>query len=409
MTSLKDDFERWLNRWRGARYKNVNRSNQKEDELEFWALKGVSFEVQEGEVLGIIGKNGAGKSTLLKLLSRITEPTSGRAVMRGRVASLLEVGTGFHPDLSGRENIYLNGTTLGMTKREIDRKFDEIVSFSGVEKFIDTPVKRYSSGMTVRLGFAVAAHLEPEILIVDEVLAVGDAEFQKRCLGKMQSVSRDSGRTVIFVSHNLNAVETICDTGLLLQSGKVQKFSTNVAGIVRHYLEENRGSSIKSSWKNDQGQFNNVWFCPDAMTISTELMANECNVFRRGDTLVVRIIGRVQEYKTNLQVGYALFSSDETLLYWSTCTDGIENQRPALKPGTHELSSRIPLELLNEGEYRVELFLGLHHEKWIAEPGVNSPGISFSLSGKISDSPYWVERRPGILAPNLRWDSIQLQ
>src|ERR1035441_766765 len=188
---------------------------------DFWALKDVSFQVQPGEVLGIIGRNGAGKSTLLKILSRITDPTGGRVTIRGRVASLLEVGTGFHPELTGRENIFLNGAILGMRKAEIRRKFDEIVAFSEVEKFLDTPVKRYSSGMYVRLAFAVAAHLEPEILIVDEVLAVGDAEFQKKCLGKMKDVSTKEGRTVLFVSHNLTAVKALCKTGLLLQKGQL--------------------------------------------------------------------------------------------------------------------------------------------------------------------------------------------
>lgn len=406
MTSLKDDLERWWHRRRGiARGAAQYEEDAKESEQEFWALKGVSFEVQEGEVLGIIGKNGAGKSTLLKLLSRITEPTSGRAVLRGRVASLLEVGTGFHPDLTGRENVYLNGTTLGMTKREIDRKFDEIVDFSGIEKFIDTPVKRYSSGMTVRLGFAVAAHLEPEILIVDEVLAVGDAEFQKRCLGKMQSVSRDSGRTVIFVSHNMNAVESICNRALMLVSGTVQKFSSDVTGIVRHYLDENVGSSISSSWQNVGEDFPNKWFVPHSMKVATD---NESHILRRGDEAYVCISGQVNECKNNLQIGYALFTSDHSLIYWSTFTDGIRDQWPTLRPGFLELSSRIPLELLNEGEYRVELFLGLHHERWITEPGVNSPAVSFSVSGKLSDSPHWVERRPGILAPNLSWNAKQI-
>jgi lipopolysaccharide transport system ATP-binding protein len=190
---------------------------------EFWALKDVSFEVHEGEVLGIVGRNGAGKSTLLKILSRITEPTAGRVTLRGRVASLLEVGTGFHPELSGRENIYLNGAVLGMTRAEIRRKFDEIVAFAEVEKFLDTPVKRYSSGMYVRLAFAVAAHLEPEILIVDEVLAVGDAEFQKKCLGKMNEVSRREGRTVLFVSHNMGAVTTLCAPVLWLDGGLIRE------------------------------------------------------------------------------------------------------------------------------------------------------------------------------------------
>ena len=188
---------------------------------EFWALRDVSFDVQQGDVVGIIGRNGAGKSTLLKVLSRITEPTTGRAVIRGRIASLLEVGTGFHPELSGRENIFLNGAILGMTRTEIARKFDEIVAFAEVERFLDTQVKHYSSGMYVRLAFAVAAHLEPEILIVDEVLAVGDAQFQKKCLGKMGEVARDSGRTVLFVSHNTAALQAICRTGLWLQQGRV--------------------------------------------------------------------------------------------------------------------------------------------------------------------------------------------
>lgn len=205
-----------------------------EDESDdtLWALKDVSFEVAEGEVVGIIGRNGAGKSTLLKILSRITEPTRGRAVIRGRVSSLLEVGTGFHPELTGRENIYMNGTILGMRKKEIDRKFDEIVDFSGVEKFLDTPIKRYSSGMQVRLAFAVAAHLEPEILIIDEVLAVGDAEFQKKCLGKMQDVA-EGGRTVLFVSHNMAAVQSLCHKGYLLIGGAV-----GAQGSISHVLAE---------------------------------------------------------------------------------------------------------------------------------------------------------------------------
>lgn len=211
---------------------------------EFWALKDVSFDIQQGDVVGIIGRNGAGKSTLLKLLSRITEPTTGRIRLRGRVASLLEVGTGFHPELTGRENIFLNGAILGMSQTEIIRKFDEIVAFAEVEKFLDTPVKRYSSGMYVRLAFAVAAHLEPEILVVDEVLAVGDAAFQKKCLGKMGQVSTQ-GRTVLFVSHNMGAVTTLCRTGIWLNGGQVARTGA-VREVVDEYLTTNAGSQSAS-------------------------------------------------------------------------------------------------------------------------------------------------------------------
>jgi lipopolysaccharide transport system ATP-binding protein len=208
------------------------------DEIEeFWALKDVSFEVHKGEVLGIIGRNGAGKSTLLKILSRITEPTRGRVRIRGRVASLLEVGTGFHPELTGRENIYLNGAILGMTKQEIRKKFDEIVAFSEVERFLDTPVKRYSSGMYVRLAFAVAAHLEPEILIVDEVLAVGDAAFQRKCMGKMSDVAKEQGRTILLVSHNMPAVLRVCSKALLLKEGRVCVLG-DASDSVRQYMKE---------------------------------------------------------------------------------------------------------------------------------------------------------------------------
>lgn len=207
---------------------------------EFWALRDIDFEVERGKVLGLIGRNGSGKSTLLKILSRIVEPTTGVAHIRGRVASLLEVGTGFHPELSGRENIYLNGAILGMRRREIQRKFDEIVAFSEVEKFLDTPVKRYSSGMFVRLAFAVAAHLEPEILIVDEVLAVGDFAFQKKCLGKMRDVSTGDGRTVLFVSHNMGALNQLCDEGVLLENGRVTMIGP-VQDVAKHYMKLSSG------------------------------------------------------------------------------------------------------------------------------------------------------------------------
>jgi lipopolysaccharide transport system ATP-binding protein len=242
-TALRDVI---ANKVKGLFQKRKAESGKRKSEEDFWALKDVSFEVKQGEVVGIIGRNGAGKSTLLKILSRITEPTKGSVRIRGRVASLLEVGTGFHPELTGRENVFLNGAILGMHRAEIRKKFDEIVAFAEVEKFLDTPVKRYSSGMYVRLAFAVAAHLEPEILIVDEVLAVGDAEFQKKCLGKMQEVSK-GGRTVLFVSHNMAAVQTLCTSAIYLQMGTVKAVG-EVDTLINEY-QRNAKMGIASSQK----------------------------------------------------------------------------------------------------------------------------------------------------------------
>jgi lipopolysaccharide transport system ATP-binding protein len=241
--TMAADFKRWLYNLQGkedpfAKIGETNDRSKKGSSEYVWALKDINFDVKQGEVLGIIGKNGAGKSTLLKILSRVTTPSTGKISIHGRMASLLEVGTGFHPELTGRENVFLNGAIMGMSKAEIKSKFDEIVDFSGVERYIDTPVKRYSSGMHVRLGFAVAAHLEPEILVVDEVLAVGDAEFQKKCLGKMKSVSGE-GRTVLFVSHNMGAVKTLCNRGLLLENGTLT-YDGNIDETVNRYLRINQ-------------------------------------------------------------------------------------------------------------------------------------------------------------------------
>ncbi|RQO31941.1 hypothetical protein DBR32_03805 [Taibaiella sp. KBW10] len=238
--TISQDLNRWVARIRGKEdpFTKIGETNDRTIKGEsnmVWALKDVNFEIQKGDAVGIIGRNGAGKSTLLKLLSKVTKPTTGSIKINDRIASLLEVGTGFHPEMTGRENIYLNGAILGMTKKEIKRKFDEIVDFSGVERYIDTPVKRYSSGMYVRLAFAVAAHLESEILIVDEVLAVGDAEFQKKCLGKMGDVSKGEGRTVLFVSHNMAAVKTLCNKGILMQYGSVA-YQGDIAKVIDRYI-----------------------------------------------------------------------------------------------------------------------------------------------------------------------------
>ena len=258
-------FSHDLNRWWAMNvlgkedpFLRIGQSSHAGDEEFVWALRDIDFSVEQGDVVGIIGKNGAGKSTLLKLLSRVTAPTVGEININGRIASLLEVGTGFHPEMTGRENIYMNGAIMGMTKREIDRKFDEIVDFSGCERYIDTPVKRYSSGMTVRLGFSVAAHLEPEILVVDEVLAVGDAEFQKKAIGKMQDVSRGEGRTVLFVSHNMAAVHGLCQKGVVLKDGLTDFLGTSEEAI-QHYLAsastQTEGQKLMTEYITDRKSF----------------------------------------------------------------------------------------------------------------------------------------------------------
>ena len=287
---------------------------------EFWALKDVSFEVKEGEVIGIIGRNGAGKSTLLKILSRITEPTEGRARLRGRVGSLLEVGTGFHPELTGRENVFLNGAILGMTQREISKKFDEIVAFAEVERFLDTPVKRYSSGMYVRLAFAVAAHLEPDVLVVDEVLAVGDAEFQQKCLGKMDDVSRREGRTVLFVSHNMGAISKLCPTAIWLDRGSIRQYGSTES-VVREYLSHgdlNRDRVVKLDKlprqyvEGNELRFTSIeWLCDLPLRHGEEVRARILFETRAPVANIAIGIGfddlsgrRILTYATDLQDGY---------------------------------------------------------------------------------------------------------
>ena len=284
---------------------------------EFWALRDVSFSIPPGEVVGIIGRNGAGKSTLLKILSRITEPTAGRVTLRGRVASLLEVGTGFHPDLSGRENIFLNGAILGMSRVEIRKKFDEIVAFAEVEKFIDTPVKHYSSGMYVRLAFAVAAHLEPEILIVDEVLAVGDAQFQKKCLGKMRDVSRSQGRTVLFVSHNLAAVQGLCNRCISLRQGTVIA-NGPTAEVMANYLAE---SSTVQGWDY-------IHRTPWIEVVDVDLLIGgiSCRTVPNGATVTFRLSYRCSEparAPKGMECSFIVFGNGQRLAnFWSEAGRG---------------------------------------------------------------------------------------
>jgi lipopolysaccharide transport system ATP-binding protein len=372
----------------------------------FWALKDINFTIEQGDRVGIIGRNGAGKSTLLKILSRITEPTSGRIKIRGRVSSLLEVGTGFHPELTGRENIYLNGAILGMGKAEIVRKFDEIVAFAEVEKFLDTPVKRYSSGMYVRLAFAVAAHLEPEILIVDEVLAVGDAQFQKKCLGKMEDVGKE-GRTVLFVSHNMNAVEQLCKSAILLDQGEIRYFSGDVREVVKEYLFGTGERRTAGNWFNRGDEFSNPWFKPLRFQITDEQGNGLVMPVHNDQQMWVTIEAEIGQHDPALTIGYAIYADDGTPLYWSYQTDQAEDRWPKLEKGICILKSKIPSRLLNEGDYRLELLGGLHFRKWLFEPGKGVPDILLQIRGGLSDSPCWMGRRPGILAPVLGWEVVK--
>ncbi len=371
------------------------------DEI-FWALKDVSLEVREGEVVGIIGRNGAGKTTLLKILARITRPTTGWADIHGRVGSLLEVGTGFHPELTGRENTYLSGAILGMSKREITRKFDEIVAFAELEKFIDTPVKHYSSGMYVRLAFAVAAHLEPEILFVDEVLAVGDAPFQKKCLSKM-SEATSMGRTVLFVSHNMNAIEQLCRRVILLQSGVVNIDSSDVRSVVTKYMSGAAGERQPSVWVNYSDTFQNQYFRPIRMAIVDGSGKDIEMPVRNDDDVWVEIKGEVVTADPALTIGYAIFDERGKLLYWTCQTDQPQVDWPIINPGIIQLKSRFPTRMLNEGKFRLEFLASLHFRTWLLEPGAGSPHIVLSIQGGLSDSPYWMAKRPGILAPVIRW------
>lgn len=327
---------------------------------EFWALKDLSFEIKKGDRVGIIGKNGAGKSTLLKILSRITEPTTGKVFIKGRVASLLEVGTGFHHELTGRENIFLNGAIMGMNRVEIKRKFDDIVDFSGVEKFLDTPVKRYSSGMYVRLAFSVAAHLEPEILVVDEVLAVGDAEFQKKCLGKMRDVSSNEGRTVLFVSHNLMALSSLCNRGIYLKNGQVRS-QGEIEAILSHYTREGT-ESLKTEWKGNAGDEN-------VKIYRTKVFCtNSSDGFFTHKDIVIEIEGEVLKPVYGLIMGFWLFSQFDYQLAYSLFDDTDPSlEIKTQQPGKFIRRFVIPANTLAQGSYRIQFDFGIHNLKLIVQ------------------------------------------
>ena len=361
---------------------------------EFWALKDVSFDIKQGDRVGIIGRNGAGKSTLLKILSRFTEPTTGSIKIKGRVASLLEVGTGFHPELTGRENIFLNGAILGMGKEEIKRKFDEIVAFAEVEKFLDTPVKRYSSGMYVRLAFAVAAHLEPEILIVDEVLAVGDAQFQKKCLGKMEDVGKE-GRTVLFVSHNMGAVQRLCSKGIVINQGQTI-FQGEASNAVSEYLAKvSESTSRRIRFKDSENK--EITILEAAVVSPFKSDTEELDI---SDPIEVQIHYRVRQKISGSNLALAV-NRDGVVVFRSWDIDHEPRLFESRQAGDYYVVIKFPTNLLNAGRYYVSLSYGL--------PGIRPLGkhedcLFFELKAFTDDLSHKSNSRGGIIAPKLKWE-----
>jgi lipopolysaccharide transport system ATP-binding protein len=402
--TLTHDLQRWWAMFRGKedpllkvgedynKYSNKNYS---------WSLKDLSFEINSGDAIGIIGKNGAGKSTLLKILSQVTSPTSGCVKMKGRVASLLEVGTGFHPELTGRENIYLNGAILGMRKFEITKKLDEIIDFSGVEKYIDTPVKRYSSGMYVRLAFAVAAHLESEILIVDEVLAVGDAEFQNKCLGKMDSVSKADGRTILFVSHNMSSIRKLCTSAILLDNGKLS-YQGNVNEAVGIYLNTNSistfdslNSKLSSLKYLDGFSFKKISILQNGKFIS--------NYFNISDNIEIQMEYEITKCLNKFRIRLEIFSSTGEFLF-NTFHDNHETISTTIQAGTYKSICTIPNKLFSPKKYYIKfgatIFGQNHDNEFLLEE------LTYDFTG---ENPIWNngyvynEDFYGPLAPNINW------
>lgn len=358
---------------------------------EHWALRDVSFDVKEGEVVGIIGRNGAGKSTLLKILSRITEPTSGRFGVKGRVASLLEVGTGFHPELTGRENIYLSGTLLGMTRAEIKRHFNEIVAFAEIDQFLDTPVKRYSSGMYVRLGFAIAAHLQPEILIVDEVLAVGDAQFQKKCLGKMGDVAK-SGRTVLFVSHNTIAIKALCSTVVLMVCGTLHDFGT-ADSVVSQYLAHFQAAS--STLRNEHELSNSMIAIRNARVATQEVCEGHITTKTPVDIEIECDILSNSPLSLTL-----LFYTDEGIVAFGSSLTESPGSPDFIERGHHKCVCRIPGCLMNSGRIRVALLAVDQTPSIVFQ---HDSLLTFEVFDIANDRCGWYGRKAGVVRPALHW------
>ncbi len=404
-TSLRDTFGRIAARFR----RGGKAESQKEKPSApagrqgptpdtFWAIRDISFSAKAGEIVGIVGRNGAGKSTLLKILSRITEPTSGRAILRGRLASLLEVGTGFHPDLTGRENVFLNGTILGMKRWEIAAKFDEIVAFAEIDRFIDTPVKHYSSGMFVRLAFAVAAHLEPEILFIDEVLAVGDAGFQKKCLGKMGEVATQHGRTVFFVSHNMGAVRSLCEHAILIEDGRAT-MDGPPAEIISRYL----ASTVpdETTGELDWTERDDAPSCDDVEYMRLRLLDRNGTVrtsFEPDQPIAIEITYRVKRRLRGVRFDVAFTTMEGELAFVAT---DHQFQRDIHEPGTYQTTCIVPGGLLNRRGYAVGVQCDIPGERFLIHM---RNFLSLIVSGAGNQSSSFPEPWPGVVCPRIRWE-----
>jgi lipopolysaccharide transport system ATP-binding protein len=394
--TLSRDIERWFALIRGKEDpflkigEENNRSISGKSNIVL-SLKNINFEINKGDAVGIIGKNGAGKSTLLKILSQVTTPTSGSVKIKGRVASLLEVGTGFHPELTGRENIFLNGAILGMRKNEIKKKFDEIVDFSGVERYIDTPVKRYSSGMYVRLAFAVAAHLESEILIVDEVLAVGDAEFQNKCLGKMGQVSKGQGKTVLFVSHNMDSIQQLCKNCLFLENGSIKEFGNSYETIAKYYATSTFYHSTTNKVINNKVRFNKIF--------TTNILDEETNRFSYNEEFIIHIEYLVVEAIRNTIIWFDV-RKNGNVIFASSDADVNQDVFIIKESGRYKRKIKIPKNFLNVGNY--SLVFGINSYKPDAEiERIENISIIVYDNG-FSINPEFSQRN-GYIKPVLDW------
>jgi lipopolysaccharide transport system ATP-binding protein len=394
--TLRDDLKRWWHQVQGKddpflKIGEANDRSTKGDSDYVWSLQDINFEINQGDSVGIIGRNGAGKSTLLKILSQVTQPTTGKIYTKGRIASLLEVGTGFHPEMTGRENIYLNGAILGMRRHEIARKLDEIIAFSGVERYIDTPVKRYSSGMYVRLAFAVAAHLESEILIVDEVLAVGDADFQKKCLGKMGDISKGEGRTVLFVSHNMAAVKSLCNRGIVLKNGLIIK-DDKVENAVATYLTGNFGTQNHKIFSND---YDTKDFTIHELGVNP-IGKSPDSILDEYQSIEFNMLFTLKHCTKNLHVTYVLNNEyGETLFTFSHSNSGLK-----LKQGLNKINCTLPEGFLNIGSYYLTVYLIENSKTTLF---VEKDILTFTIQEGDRPIGSWMGNEPGFIKPKFQW------